>query len=193
MSHLVFFLEEPSAREMLNGLLPRILPDSVTFQCVVFEGKQDLEKQLGRKLRGWRPPLPRFIVLRDQDGGVCTDIKANLKAICSQAGHPNALVRIACHELESWYLGDLCAVEVALEINGIAEQQGTRKYRTPDMLANASEELEKLTKEKYQKVSGSRAIGPWLNPTRNRSDSFNAFVEGVQRVASLAVPGVEFA
>lgn len=193
MSHLVFFLEEPSAREMLNGLLPRILPDSVTFQCVVFEGKQDLEKQLGRKLRGWRPPLPRFIVLRDQDGGVCTDIKAKLKTICSQAGHPDALVRIACHELESWYLGDLRAVEVALEINGIAGQQANRKYRTPDMLANASEELEKLTKSKYQKVSGSRAIGPHLDPLGNKSVSFNVFVQGVQRVVVPEAVGQEWA
>jgi hypothetical protein len=44
MSHLVFFLEEPSAREMLQGILPNILSDEISTQFVVFEGKQDLEK-----------------------------------------------------------------------------------------------------------------------------------------------------
>ncbi|MBF0138065.1 MAG: hypothetical protein H7833_06470 [Magnetococcus sp. DMHC-1] len=51
--HLVFFLEEPSAKAMLESLLPRLLPDSVTMRFIVFEGEQDLEKQLPRKLRGF--------------------------------------------------------------------------------------------------------------------------------------------
>ncbi len=46
MKSLVFFLEEPSARAMLEGLLPRLLPDGWLVRYIVFEGKQDLEKQL---------------------------------------------------------------------------------------------------------------------------------------------------
>ena len=46
MSELVFMLEEQSARAMLEGLLPKLLPAEVTPRYVVFEGKQDLEKQL---------------------------------------------------------------------------------------------------------------------------------------------------
>ncbi|MBF0130211.1 MAG: DUF4276 family protein [Alphaproteobacteria bacterium] len=186
MTHMVFFLEEPSAREMLSGLLPKILPDSVTFQCVVFEGKQDLEKQVGRKLRGWRPPLPRFIVLRDKDSGVCTDIKRDLVDVCTQAGRPDVLIRIACHELESWYLGDLCAVELGLEINGLSSRNRKRKYKQPDNLTNAAQELSRLTSDKYQKISGSRAIGIWLNPERNTSTSFHAFVDGVKKLAQTS-------
>ena len=34
---------------------------------------------------------------------------------------------------------------------------------TPDNLANAAEELAKLTGHRYQKVGGSRAIGPHLD------------------------------
>ena len=41
--NLVFLLEEPSAREMLKGSLPRVLPDAVQVRYVVFEGKHDLE------------------------------------------------------------------------------------------------------------------------------------------------------
>jgi hypothetical protein len=64
MRVLVFFLEEPSAQAMLNGLLPRILPAGWQVKYVVFEGKRDLEKQLPRKLRSWRQSsslLPKLL------------------------------------------------------------------------------------------------------------------------------------
>jgi len=50
MMMLVFFLEEPSAEEMLKDVLPKILPKHVIPRYVVFEGKQDLEKQLEKIL-----------------------------------------------------------------------------------------------------------------------------------------------
>ena len=75
MKNLVFFLEEPSAREMLKGLLPRILPDNIRIQYVVFEGKQDLEKRLPIRLRAWQVPNALFVVMRDQDSGDCIGIK----------------------------------------------------------------------------------------------------------------------
>ena len=127
MNHLVFFLEERSAREMLKNLLPRILPDlpdSVGVCYVVFEGKQDLENQLPRKLRGWRVPDTRFVVMRDKDQADCLTVKCRLVSICRDAGKPDVLVRILCHELESWYLGDLNAVERGLQIAGLAQKQG---------------------------------------------------------------------
>ena len=107
MTTLAFFLEEPSAEEMLKGILPKILPDHVEPRFIVFQGKQDLEKQLVRRLRLWRAPDTMFIVLRDQDSGDCRVIKRNLSDKCQVADKPNTVVRIACHELESFYLGDL--------------------------------------------------------------------------------------
>ena len=71
MTELVFLLEEESAKQMLEGLMPRILPPDVTVRYVVFEGKQDLEKQLVRRIRLYRHPDARFVVVRDQDGGDC--------------------------------------------------------------------------------------------------------------------------
>ena len=182
MTTLVFFLEEPSAQEMLQGFLPRLLPAAVTVRYVPFEGKSDLERQLVRKLRGWRTPETRFVVLRDKDSADCKDIKARLVALCQQAGKPETLVRIACHRIESWYLGDLAAVEAGLEVPGLAERQAKAKYRAPDRLGNAAQELLRLTGGRYQKVGGSRAIGPHLRTDGNRSESFNAFVSGLLRV-----------
>jgi hypothetical protein len=96
------------------------------------------------------------------------------------AGHPEALVRIPCRELESWYLADLRAVEKGLGITGIAALQRNKKYRNPDALSGPALELDWLTKGRYQKISGSRAIGALLDPANRRSNSFRVFVEGLK-------------
>ena len=44
MRELVFLLEEASAQAMLEGLLPKLLPDGMMVRYLVFEGKNDLEK-----------------------------------------------------------------------------------------------------------------------------------------------------
>ena len=187
MTQLVLFLEEPSAREMLAGLLPRMLPTHISFRCVVFEGKQDLEKRLPGKLHGWQTPEDTlFVVLRDKDQGDCVQIKERLVTICRDAGKPRTLVRIACHELESWYLGDLAAVEQGLNINGLTRYQGKVKYKNPDRIASPAQEIQRLTENRYQKVSGSRSIGPYLNLDGNASHSFSVFIGGIQRLINEA-------
>jgi hypothetical protein len=183
MITLVFFLEEPSAREMLIGVLPKILPDHIVPRFVVFEGKQDLEKQLVRKLKHWRSPNSKFFVLRDQDSGDCRLIKRNLLEKCSEADKPDTIVRIACHELESFYLGDLQAVEKGLKISRLSKLQNNRKYREPDKVTNPAQELMNLTKNYYQKVSGSRAIGKYLSLENNLSHSFNVLVKAIKDVS----------
>jgi len=182
MRELVFFLEEQSAKETLDGVLPRLLDEGTGFRCIFFEGKQDLEKQLCKRLRGWCNPDAHFIVLRDQDSADCVEVKQRLIDICHQAGKPDALVRIVCHELESWFLGDLQAVEHGLGLNGLCKQQKTRKYRDPDRLQNPKQELRRLTKNRYQQILGSREIGRHLSLQGNRSTSFNAFLTGLQRL-----------
>lgn len=181
---LVFFLEEPSAKAMLNGLLPRLLPAGWQVRYVVFEGKQDLEKQLPRKLQAWRLPGCKFVILKDKDSGDCVVIRQRLIEKCFAANKPNALVRIAIHELESWYLGDLAAVEAGLGIRNLARKQDSRKFREPDILANPSRELKMLTANRYQKVSGSRAIGIHLSLENNRSHSFRKFITGVKKIVT---------
>ncbi|MEA5466392.1 DUF4276 family protein [Leptothoe sp. PORK10 BA2] len=188
---LVFFLEELSAKAMLEGFLPKVLPDHITPRYIVFEGKSDLEKSLPVKLRAWLNPRAKFVVLRDQDSGDCTVVKSNLVRLCNKAGKSNTLVRIACRELESWYIGDLKAVEDGLGVSGLANQQSTRKFRNPDLLNNAYEELSRVTKQRYQKVSGSRAIGPYLEKNRNCPHSFRAFILGIEAIIASTVSSPE--
>lgn len=186
MTHLVLFLEELSAMELMKGVLPRILPESVFVKYIVFQGKQDLEKQVGIKLRAWQKPDTRFVVLRDKDSGDCLQVKEKLVAICKNAGKPDALVRIACHELESWYLADLLAVERGLGIEGLAVLQDKWKFKNPDGLADPVQEMKRLTKNMYQKVDGSRKIGPYLLLDNKRSTSFYNFITGVRRLVAEA-------
>lgn len=181
MTQLVFFLEEPSAREMLKGLVPSILPDQADIKYVVFEGKQDLEKRLPRRLKAWLRTDVKFVVMRDQDSGNCIEIKQNLLKKCFDSGKEDALVRIACRELESFYLGDLKAVSKAIGPKKLAAQQQKAKYRDPDSLGNPAEELKKLAPE-YQKVSGSRSIGLLIGKNNNKSKSFNALVSGLKNL-----------
>lgn len=185
MRNLVCLLEEPSAEEMLKGVLPRILPEDVYCQYMVFEGKQDLEKRLEKRLRGWRMPDTIFLIMRDQDSGDCREIKKGLQEKVRSAGKGDvSLVRIACHELESFYLGDLAAVEEGLSLSGLKERQEQGKYRNPDALANPAEEMYKITDFQYQKIAGSRAIAPLLNlEGGNRSRSFTVLLEGIEALS----------
>ncbi|MGZ5006521.1 MAG: DUF4276 family protein [Methylobacter sp.] len=187
MSYLVFLLEEPSAAEMLKGVLPRLLPAEITVKFIIFEGKQDLEKQLERRLKGWNQPNTAFLVMRDKDSGDCSIIKNRLIEKVMAAGKQDStVVRIACSELESFYLGDLKAVEDGLHIANLAKKQSVKKFRMSDSLSNASEELIKLTNGKYQKVSGSREIGPHLKiDGSSRSRSFNVLLAGIDKMLGM--------
>jgi hypothetical protein len=184
MSEIVFFLEELSAAEMLKGFLPKLLGEAAAAcKYIVFEGKQDLEKQLVRRMRLYRVPGAKFIVLRDKDAGDCKEIKGRLCAMCKEARRPDALVRIACHELESWYLADLAAVETGLNVKGLLGLQNSKMYVAPDRYPAPSRTLHRLVPA-YQKVGGSRAIGPHLDPRNTRSRSFKVFVEGLLKLAA---------
>ncbi len=188
MRRLIFLLEEPSAKEMLRGILPGILPGNVHPEYKVFEGKQDLEKRLPMILRAWRTPDCSFVVLRDQDSGDCLVVKERLSNLCKETGREDVpvLIRLACRELESFYLGDLAAVEKGMELRGLAALQKKKKYRDPDRLGSPSLELRRLTSGLYEKVSGSRSIAPHLSLELNRSHSFKVLLDGIRTSVGTA-------
>lgn len=187
MKELVFLLEERSARAMLKSLLPRLLGTDVVCRLIPFEGKQDLEKQLAHKIRAYQNPNARFIVLRDLDSHPdCAQLKARLLHLCSQSGkEKQCMVRLACKELEAFYLADLDAVEQALGIRGVAHQQQSKKFRTPDQLGSPKRELKTLTANTYEEGGGSRAIGQHLRLDNDRSPSFRNLITGIRRMAAL--------
>lgn len=177
---LVFLVEEASMKVMLDNFLPKILPDNLTFLCIPHEGKQDLEKSIPRKLKAWGTNT-KFIILRDQDSGDCLQVKNTLRQLCQQAGREDVLIRIVCCELESWFLGDLKAVGKAFGKEKLSRLQNNKKYRNPDQLNCAKQELRKLVAE-YQPISGSRKIAQYLDLNNNTSQSFKVFIQGLNQI-----------
>jgi hypothetical protein len=185
MKTIAFFLEEPSAKAMLEGFIKAhfaIDPQEYTLCYSVYEGKQDLENHLERRLKGWRTPNTVFVIMRDQDSGDCRVIKQKLLKKCSAAGRPNAIVRIACRELESFYLGDPAAVEKGLEVSNIVKRSNRKIFNEPDKIDMPSKALKTITKNKYQKIDGSRRISPFLNPGINRSHSFKVLYQSLCQI-----------
>ncbi|MDR2786417.1 MAG: DUF4276 family protein, partial [Treponema sp.] len=161
---------------MLEGFIKarfRHDPAQFNLQYYVYEGKQDLENHLENRIRYWKTPETVFVVIRDQDSGDCHAIKRTLKAKCEAAGRRDAIVRIACHELESFYLGDPAAIEKGLEIHHIWKHDRRKLFKQPDSIDQPSKRLAYITGNKYQKIDGSRKIAPYLNPAVNTSKSFN--------------------
>ena len=179
MSRIVFMLEEPSMKVFLEGLLPRLYP-GLRFLCVAHNGKQELERSIPRKLKAWQVPGDRFCVIRDNDGGDCVAVKGRLQGLCRDAGRPDAVVRIACQELEAWYFGDLAAVADEYEDESVARMGDRKGYRDPDAIAQPSRRLAELVPG-FQKVSGARRLGVRL-VRENRSRSYMVFLEAMDRL-----------
>ena len=180
---LVFLLEEPSMKYLLDELLPRILPKDIDFQTIPHNGKRDLEKSIPRKLRGWNEPGDiRFVILHDQDTKDCIALKQELLQLCSVTDKP-VLVRISCQEMESWYFGDVNALASAYNNPKLKEISQKKKFRIPDAIPSPKEELYRLIPE-HQQIAGAKLVAPHMNIANNTSVSFNYFVSGVRRLAS---------
>ncbi|EGJ29996.1 MULTISPECIES: DUF4276 family protein [Moorena] len=186
---LIFMLEEPSMKNVLDQLLPQIIPNEITYICITHQGKQDLWKSIPKKIQAFQySPDTRFIIVHDQDSHDCKKLKSELLEICQTAGKSkNVMIRIICHELESWFLGDLAAVEKAYRMkpDSLSKQQSKQKYRNPDQLDSAKQELKRLVKE-YYPGTHSKKIAPHLSLTDNTSHSFQVFIKGIKHLLSVS-------
>ena len=179
---LIFMLEERSMKELLDRILPRILPEGVGFVTIPHDGKRDLELSLPRKLRAWNEPDVAFVVVHDQDSNDCLELKRHLQGICAMSGR-HALIRIACRELEAWYWGDLNAVSKAYGVE-LRHLSAKRKYRNPDNIDHPKQELKRCLPQMSQ-IDGARRIAPHMNLEENTSHSFQVFVQGVKKLCGI--------
>lgn len=198
--HLEFLLEEPSAEAVLRNLLPRMLPPNVEFELRNFQGKTNLLAQLPNRLKGYRNWLPadwRVVTLLDEDREDCLELKQQLEAAARQAGlttktgaRVNAgfqvLNRIAVEEIEAWFFGDIAALTKAYP--RVPTSLGQKeKYRDPDAIVGGTwETLEKVLQNYgyytagLPKIETARNISHHMDPSRNRSRSFQVFRDGLQ-------------
>ena len=177
----VIFTEEPSMELVLRDLIGRHFPSALEFadwMIVSHSGKSDLEKQFPDRMRRWGSwGNPSFVILRDNDGGDCGALKEHLASLAAVSGHPFK-VRIVCQELEGWLIGDSAAVTAAYPRCRFSNN--TAKYRNPDRLTNAAEELAQLTGDLTKRTRASR-IAVHLDPARNVSHSFQLLFETLKQ------------
>ena len=182
MSRVIFLLEEQSMKVLLDGLLPRLFPD-LGFLCVPHTGWRDLQKSIPRKMRGWREPGVRFVIVRDNDRGDCLALKDQLRELCSDRSEEEWVIRIVCQELEAWYLGEPDALAEAFKKESLRRIGSKAQFRRPDTVPYPALALSKLV-PRFQKISGARALAEHLTRERNRSPSFHALLDGIERLVA---------
>jgi hypothetical protein len=175
---LVILTEEESMEVTLRALLPKL--GIADFQIVTFQGVGDLETSLTRRIRAWRDPNARFLVIRDNENGNCRARKHRLQDLVQAAGATRrAKVRIVMQELEAWFLGDCAALEKA---GLLAPGSRPAWLRDPETEAQPVLRLKKL-EPGYGKVTGARRIAPHLDPRRNQARSFHATLNAIRELA----------
>lgn len=201
--HLEVLVEELSAKVALDLLLPRTIPVEATFVVHAFEGRVRLLSRLEQRLRGYSyyGQNTRILVLVDRDDDDCRVLKAHLEqtarsvglpTLCTATGQGRIQVcnRIACEELEAWFLGDpkaVCAAYPKVK----ASYASQSKYRDPDAITGGTwEAMAHLLNQaghyrdraRFPKVEVARMVTPHLDLNRNNSSSFRVFIDGVRRL-----------
>lgn len=115
--------------------------------------------------------------MRDQDNAPCHLVKERLRELCREGRRSDALIRIVCRELESWFLGETRAVATAMDAPRVAELRAKEMFRDPDRLGTPSAKLADLIPG-YGKVGGARRIGAVFDSDRCVSESFRQLSAG---------------
>lgn len=197
--HIEFLVEELSAEEAIRNFVPKIIGPSHTIDVHHYQGKTDLMQKLPLRLEGYRRWLPqdwRIVVLIDEDRQDCKAQKHRLESMARQArfftktapGPRNeftVLNRIAVEELEAWFLGDVEAL-VAAYPRTPRSLASKARYHDPDNISGGTwEALEQVMKKAgyypsgLPKVETARNVSMHMEPTRNRSRSFQVFRDGL--------------
>jgi hypothetical protein len=200
--HIDFLVEERSAEEVLQAILPAILGGKATHRILVFRGKQDLLKKLPTRLRGYRLRIKnnkedlRIVVLVDQDCDDCRDLKDRLERIAKDFGFitksatrqgeaVRVVNRIAIEEIEAWFFGDIPALQKVYP--KLPATMGNRaKYRDPDTVHRTWESLHRELQRAgydmptYPKIEVARRVARCMDIGNNRSRSFNLFKRSVE-------------
>lgn len=185
MKVLHVFTEEPSAKNVFEIILPKILPADVSYRVYPHQGKQDLEKAL----RSTVPSISRIsgskiLITRDQDSGDCVDIKNLMFEVLKENCQCDFFIRIICRELESWFLGDLLAVQLAYPRFKPDQYQNKADFRNVDKISHPNKYLLKIIpeysdRENLPKLEVSETIAPFLDFARNSSSSFKHTISAI--------------
>jgi len=160
--------------------------------------KRILLDQLPRLLRGHgkTPSTDAVVVVLDSDKRDCRDFLSELKKLVSEINPaPLTLFRLAIEEMEAWYFGDHTALLRAYpraKTDILSRYEQDKVCDTWEMLADAiypggSASLKKSgwPLPGQIKHEWAETIGPFMDPDRNISPSFQKLKEGFSRLISL--------
>ncbi len=204
---LFVHVEEPSAKEAVAALLPKLIGSRrLDTKVIEHGGKASLLANLPNRLRGYAA-MPaediRVMVLVDRDRDECHTLKARLEDAARAAGmptktHPTAsgrfrvVNRIAVEELEAWFIGDVAALRIAFPRLPVSLGQKA-SFRNPDAVPGGTWEaphraLQRagydVASDRLPKIELARLVAKEMQPARNRSASFRAFVHGIGALVS---------
>ncbi len=98
---IVFLLEKSSIKNVLEELLPKLIPPEISYICISHQGKQDLAKSIPIKLKAFKKSSPntKFIIVHDQDSHDCQKLKKDLGEICQNASDAQVLIIAVCSRM----------------------------------------------------------------------------------------------
>jgi hypothetical protein len=199
MSRLELLVEEPSMEEALRHLLPKIIGNRAEWKVINMRSKGRLMKELPNRLRGYKRRMNggeniKVIVLVDRDIDDCHALKRQLEAMARNAGLQTKTAagaggaafqvvnRIAIDELEAWFMGDTTALQCAY--TSLRSVRFPNYFNHPDN-GGTWERLHHFLKQhgiyrnSFPKIDAARNIAKHMEPERNRSRSFQCFLQGV--------------
>lgn len=202
VEHLEVLVEEPSMEAGLRMLLPRMLGE-LSFAVYSHSCKDELLKRLPDRLRAYAKWLPDgwcIVVIVDRDDDDCDELKSRLEKMAKRAGLRTRSVargdsyklvnRLAIEELEAWFFGDWEAVRAVFpKAPAMIPRQAP--YRDPDAVTGGTwEAFERVLqnagyfKTGLRKIEAARSIAAHMDPSRNRSTSFQAFRDALTEMAA---------
>ena len=193
MQRVVFLVEGATDADFLHAFLPRVGIAKERFVVMPFKGKGDLLGNFHLRIRRWREPGARFVILVDQDEDDCKrlkrDITESAREKCAIQSE-RLLVRIACREAEAWYLGDIAALQEAYPDARPSVWRSISRRKNPDdirppkpsgILANIPGFAKRDAAERMGDILGRK----WLESVENnRSASFRCFASSLMRIFS---------
>ncbi len=184
---IVFLVEDLSMRKFLEGILLRLGFEPHYFRIKHHQGKEDLIRNLDKVVKKESKEANFLFVLVDQDKRNCYEFKKEIKEKM-QSCACNYKIRIACYELEAWFLGDMDAIKQCSQKFKPDFFRNKEKYRYIDNIVKPSIEIETIVPDWKQtflrkdKFAAEIAKHISLESKINKSHSFNIFLEAIKSI-----------
>ena len=172
---------------VLKAILKTLKIDNYTIFS--YQGREDLKKNFSNIIKNYFGY--KFIFLIDQDENNCKKIKKDIQELIPKKFNKNNyFIRIVCTELESWYWGDMEAIEKSFPRFNKENYLNKHTFKQVDLIKNPSKlllnSIPEFKKDTFlKKKFTAEKISPNLNINKNTSPSFNHVVNAIKKLSTL--------